>query len=69
MATSDDPRMSPEELHARRAQGEEIVVLDVRTEDALRVYPYHIPGVRWLPLATVVQQAETLPRQGMIVTY
>ena len=69
MATSDVPRMSPEELHARRAQGEEIVVLDVRTEDALRVHPYQIPGARWLPLATVVQQAETLPRQGMIVTY
>ena len=69
MATSDVPRMSPEELHARRVQGEEIVVLDVRTEDALRVHPYQIPGVRWLPLATVVQQAETLPRQGVIVTY
>jgi len=61
--------MSPEELHARMARGESVVVLDVRTEDALRVHPMQIPGARWLPLATVAQQAETLPRQGTVVTY
>lgn len=69
METQDALRMSPEELHARMAQGEGVVMLDVRTEDALSVYPYQIPGARWLPLAEVVQQADTLPRQGTIVTY
>ncbi|MBI3302632.1 MAG: hypothetical protein HYZ72_11255 [Deltaproteobacteria bacterium] len=68
MATQDALRISPEELHTRMAQGE-TVVLDVRTEDALSVHPYQIPGARWLPLAAVVEQAHTLPRQGTIVCY
>jgi rhodanese-related sulfurtransferase len=63
------PRMSPEELYTRMAQGEAVVVLDVRTTDGLSVHPDQIPGTRWLPLAEVVQQANTLPRQRTIVTY
>jgi hypothetical protein len=69
MATQDVPRMGPTELYTRMAQGEAVTVLDVRTEDARRVHPYQIPGTRWLPLAAVVEQAETLPRQGTIATY
>lgn len=69
MEMQDVPRMSPEKLYTRMAQGEGVVVMDVRTVDGLSVHPYQIPGARWLPLAEVVQQAETLPRQGTIVTY
>ncbi len=69
METQYVPRISPEELHARRAKGEKVIVLDVRTEDALSVQPYQIPEARWLPLAAVVEQAHALPRQGTIVTY
>ena len=69
MDMQDVPRMSPEELYTRMAQGEGVVVMDVRTVDGLSVRPYQIPGTTWLPLAEVVQQAEALPRQGTIVTY
>jgi rhodanese-related sulfurtransferase len=69
MDMQDIPRMSPEELYTRMAQGEAVVVLDVRTTDGLSVHPDQIPGTRWLPLAEVVQQADTLPRQRTIVTY
>ena len=69
MDMQDVPRMSPEELYTRMAQGEAVVVLDVRTMDGLSVHPDQIPGTRWLPLAEVVQQADTLPRQKTIVTY
>jgi rhodanese-related sulfurtransferase len=69
MDMQDVPRMGPEELYTRMVQGAGIVVLDVRTADGLSVHPYQIPGTRWLPLGEVVQQAETLPRQGTIVTY
>ena len=48
---------------------EGVVVLDVRTADGLSVRPYQICGTRWLPLAEVVQQADTLPRPRTIVTY
>jgi hypothetical protein len=69
MDMQDVPRMSPEELDTRIAPGEAVVVVDVRTMDGLSVHPDQIPGTRWLPLADVVQQAETLPRQRTIVTY
>jgi rhodanese-related sulfurtransferase len=69
MEMQDVPRMNPEELYTRMAQGEAVVVLDVRTADGLSVQPDQIPGTRWLPLAEVVQQADTLPRQRTIVTY
>jgi rhodanese-related sulfurtransferase len=62
-------RWSPEELRRQRARGDDVLVLDVRTRDARVVLPYEIPGARWLPLAQVVQQAETLPREATIVTY
>jgi len=69
MAAQDALRMSPEELHTRIERGDPVVVVDVRTEDALSVHPYQIPGSRWLPLASVVAQVPTLPRQGTIVCY
>jgi rhodanese-related sulfurtransferase len=69
MDMQDVPRMSPVELYTRMVQGEEVVVMDVRTADSLSVRAYQIPSTRWLPLAEVVQQADTLPRQRTIVTY
>lgn len=69
MATHDALRMSPQELHERMARGEHVVLLDVRTKDAISVYPQQIPGSHWLPLALVVEQAASLPRQATIVTY
>lgn len=69
MATQDAVRMSPQELHDRVARGENIIILDVRTADAISVHPHQIPGARWLPLASVVEQTSTLPRQAIIVSY
>ncbi len=62
-------RWAAEELRSRRAQGEAILALDVRTPDARVVHPYEIPGSRWLPLSEVVEQAATLPRDAAIVAY
>ncbi len=69
METQYAPRISAEQLQNWMGQGERVVVVDVRTEDALNVHPYQIPETRWLPLAAVVEQVDTLPRQGAIVTY
>lgn len=69
MATQEALRMSPQELHDRLSRGDNIVILDVRTEDAASVHPYQIPGAHLLPLASVVEQASTLPRQATIVCY
>jgi rhodanese-related sulfurtransferase len=69
MATQDAVRMSPQELHDRVSRGENIIILDVRTADAISVHPHQIPGARRLPLASVVEQTSTLPRQALIVSY
>ncbi len=69
MASQGVPRMSPEQLYTRMAQGESVVALDVRTAAAVSFQPDQIPGTRWLPLSEVVEQAATLPRNATIVTY
>jgi rhodanese-related sulfurtransferase len=69
MATTDALRISPEELQTRIAHREPVMILDVRTEDALNVHPYKIAGAHWVPLASVVEQAHMLPRHSTIVTY
>jgi hypothetical protein len=61
--------MSPEELYTRLTKHEPVVILDVRTEAALTLNPYKIPGARWMPLSSVVEQAQQLPHQGMVVAY
>ncbi len=62
-------RWAAEEIRSRRAQGESILTLDVRTLDARAVHPYEIPGSHWLPLAEVVQHSSALPRDTTIVAY
>jgi rhodanese-related sulfurtransferase len=62
-------RWVAEEIRSRRARGETVLALDVRTPDARVVHPYEIPGSRWLPLSEVVEQAATLPRDAAIVAY
>ena len=69
MASQGVPGMSPEQLYTRMAQGEPVVVLDVRTAAAVSYQPEQIPGTRWLSLAEVVEQAAILPRNATIVTY
>jgi rhodanese-related sulfurtransferase len=62
-------RWVAEEIRSRRARGEAILTLDVRTPDARVVHPYEIPGSRWLPLSEVVERAAALPRDAAIVAY
>jgi rhodanese-related sulfurtransferase len=69
MRTKKVTRLVAEDLRSRRAQGETILPLDVRSPDARVVHPYEIPGSRWLPLSEVVEQAAALPRSTAIVVY
>ena len=62
-------RISPDELNSRMTHEQALVVLDVRTEDALSADPFQIPGSRWLPRAELVQQANTIPRHATVVIY
>ena len=62
-------RWVADEIRSRRARGETVLTLDVRTPDARVVHPYAIPGSRWLPLSEVVEQSSTLPSGTTIVAY
>ena len=69
MGTERVTRWLAEEIRSRRARGEAILTLDVRTPDARVVHPYEIPGSRWLPLSEVVLHSTALPRDTPIVAY
>ncbi len=51
MAAQNVLRLDPQEIRARRAQGEDIVFVDVRTQAARSIQPEQIPGTHWLSLA------------------
>ncbi len=68
-STQDGRLISPEALHARMAGGEAVVPVDVRTTDARLFLPVQLPNARWLPIAGIVQQAHTLPREALIALY
>ena len=65
----DIQRISPQALHARMTGGEAIVPIDVRTTDARLFLPVQLPNTRWLPIAEIVQQAHTLPRESLLALY
>lgn len=68
-SAQDIQRVSPQALYARMAGGETVVPIDVRTTDARLFLPAQLPNTRWLPIAEIVQQAHTLPREGLIALY
>ena len=69
MAGTQVGRLDPEEVRRRRADGESILAIDVRTADARRLNPQEIPGSQWISLAGVVAQAGRLPRDATLLTY
>ena len=65
----DIQRIGPQALHARMTDGEAVVPIDVRTTDARLFLPVQLPNTRWLPIAEIVQQAHTLPREILLALY
>lgn len=61
------PRISPAEVEARRAQGTEVVVLDVRSAQAYE--RGHILGARSTPRSQLAQHLASLPKDRLLVTY
>lgn len=59
--------ISPTELQARRAAGEEMTVLDVRSLAAYE--KEHIAGAKSLPWSDIDKKQATLPRDQPLVLY
>ncbi len=62
----DVPQISAQELYKRRGGNEPLVLIDVRTP---REYEFdgHITGARLLPLSSLHQRLEELPKDQTIV--
>ena len=62
-------RITPEELRQRQEAGEEIFVVDVRSEAAVQSDPFLIPGARHLHVDKVDDWHHEIPRDREVVLY
>ncbi len=67
MAAEQVPRISVEEVKGRRAQGEPILLVDVRSR--MDYERSHISGALSLPVKEIPSRFHELPRGQTIVTY
>ncbi|MFB3925974.1 MAG: rhodanese-like domain-containing protein [Syntrophales bacterium] len=69
-ASHDDvPRITVQELKEKMDRHEDIVVLDIRSEDAYAGSTVRIPGAIRMPLDQVGERYRELPQNREIVTY
>ena len=62
-------RITPEELRQRQEAGEEIFIVDVRSEAAVASDPFLIPGARHLHVDKVESWHHEIPRDREVVLY
>jgi membrane protein DedA with SNARE-associated domain len=63
------PRMSPEMLRGRLEKGEELWIVDVRSDLEIETDPFILPGARHLPLEQVEKNPGLLPGGRKMVFY
>ena len=63
----DVPRVTPQDLQARLAAGEDIVIVDARADAAYA--EEHIAGALSIPLAQIETRFQELPRDADVVFY
>ena len=61
--------VSPREVRARLALGEDFVLLDVRTPKELEEARLDLPNVTWIPLGQLRSRAGELPRDKKVITF
>ena len=62
-------RITPEELERRRADGEEIVVVDLRHAVEFEADPESIPGALHMPVEEVGERTAEIPQEQEIVLF
>jgi len=62
-------RISPDRLKARMDAGEPVVILDVRTLDAIEQFPFVIPGARVIPAEQIDGRRSEIPVDQDLVVY
>lgn len=67
VAVYDAPRVTPEQAQARILAGEQLVILDVRSESAYKAG--HIAGAINIPWANLKDDYSQLPKDRFILLY
>ena len=62
-------RITAQELKARMASGEKLIILDVRNDPAYRESNYKIPGSIRVPLEEVDKISEEIPKDALVIAY
>ncbi len=65
----DVQRITPEELHRKMQSGEQVVPLDLRSQNLWEHSTYRIPGAVRMKPREVAERWQELPQDGLIVTY
>lgn len=66
-STFEAPRVTPDEVRARQAAGEDLMLVDVRSAESFK--HEHITGAESFPWATLEKSQTKLPRERRIVLY
>ena len=62
-------RIRPEEVQQMLSQGRELVIVDLRSSDALKYEPKKVPGALLIPPDEFEQHVERIPRDREIILY
>jgi rhodanese-related sulfurtransferase len=62
-------RITPQELKSKLDRGEDIAILDVRTEEAYDASPMKIKGAIRIPPGQLVENLDRIPCADEYVTY
>jgi len=64
-----EKRIAPEELKAKMEAGDSLVILDVRSRDAIEAFPYAIPGAIQIPAEENSERANEIPAGKELILY
>jgi membrane protein DedA with SNARE-associated domain len=62
-------RISPEDLKRKLDAGEDVAILDLRSELDVTATPYAIPGSRWITAEALDEHLSDIPRDRELVVY
>jgi len=62
-------RISPEDLRRKLDAGEDVAIIDLRTELEVAATPYAIPGSRWITAERLDDRLADIPRDRELVLY
>ena len=64
-----EKRIAPEELKAKMDAGHPMVIMDVRTREAIEAFPYVIPGAILIPMDEIEKRGNEVPAGKELILY